>query len=317
MPGFDIKDTSYAGKAASAFISTALTGADTIQSGSIMVMDDIRKKFSVPTMEVEGEVFQERQATPTSGNTITIDSVVLEPQDIMVYAEFNPRDHEQGWFAEQLSPTILNRGLPLVPEAYMISRIFQKVAKETEALIWRGDMSIEPEVSKSLSRFNGIEKRLNDSTNTVKVETPVALTEANIVSKLQAGYDLLPDALKFNPNTKVFMNYKSAALYQQAQQNQTNKGVSIVESALWQLNGLKVVKCAGMSDDCFIITVGMADMSSNLWMGINSSSDENSVQLDRLQNNSELHFVKMLMKADVTVAFPSQCVFYKYVAPAA
>ena len=313
MP-LQIQDTSYSGTAASLFISTALTGADTIQSGSIMVMDDIRKKFTIPTMEVEGEVIRERQATPTEGNDILVNGVPLEPQDMMVYAEFNPRDYEQGWNAEQLNPTILNRGLPLTAEAYMISRIFAKVAKETEALIWRGDRSIDPLVSRSLSRFDGIVKRLNASANTIKIDTPIALTKSNVIQKMQDVYAALPDALKFNMDTKIFVNYKTAALYQEAQQAQTNKGVSIIEGAQWQLNGLRVVKCAGMPDNTIIAGVGTANAMSNFWMGINSSSDENTIELNRLQNNSELYFVKMLMKADVNVAFPEEAVLYNFVA---
>lgn len=313
MP-LQIQDTSYSGTAASLFISTALTGADTIQSGSIMVMDDIRKKFTIPTMEVEGEVIRERQATPTEGNDILVNGVPLEPQDMMVYMKFNPRDHEQGWLAEQLNPIILNRGLPVTFEAYLMSRIFQKVKKETEALIWRGDKSIELEVSRSLSRFDGIVKRLNAASDTVKIDTPVALTKANVIQKMQDVYAALPDALKFDMDTKIFVNYKTAGLYQEAQQAQTNKGVSIIEGAQWQLNGLKVVKCAGMPDNTIIAGVGTANSMSNFWMGINSTSDENSIELNKTENASELWFVKMLMKVDVNVAFPSQAVLYNFVA---
>jgi len=308
----NIQDTSYAGTAASLFISTAITGADTIQSGSLMVMDDVRKKFTIPTMEIEGEVIRERQATPTEGNDITINGVTLEPADLMVYAEFNPRDHEQGWLAEQLSPTILDRGLPQTAEAYMVSRIFQKVAKEMESLIWQGDTTIDPAVSKSLSRFDGLVKRLNASSDTLKISGAVALTKSNIIAQMQAVYAQLPDDLKFNPYTKFFVNYKTAALYQQAQQEQTYKGVSVIQMAQWEINGLNVVKAAGVPDNTIIATVGVANMASNLWMGINSSSDENLIKLSPLQNNSELWFVKMLMKANVNVAFPSQAVLYNF-----
>lgn len=302
-----IQDTSYSGRAASPFISTAITGADTIQGGHIMVVDDIRKRFSIPTLEIVDDVIQERIATPTVGTESIVGVRTLEPLDLMVYQEINPRDFETHWQAENLNPSLVNRTLPITFEDFLIRRINQKVAKEIEALIWRGDTASS---STSLSRFDGLIKLLKADTNTITVPEATALTAGNVISKMQGTYNLLPDALKFNPLVKFYVSYKTAGLYQQAQQAQPNKGVSIIQEGQWQINGRPVVKCAGMPDDTILATIGNADFSSNIWMGVNSTDNENQVLLDKVANNSELYFIKILMKACVNYAFANQAVLY-------
>ena len=49
----------------------------------------------------------------------------------MLYTEFNPRDFEAHWLAEQLSPTLLARELPVTAENYMmqigLNRMFEQL----------------------------------------------------------------------------------------------------------------------------------------------------------------------------------------------
>ena len=49
-------------------------------------------------------------------------------------------------------------------------------------------------------------------------------------------------------------------------------------------------------------------LDSNLWMGVDYSNDEDVLVVDRLQNNSELYFMKMLLKMDVNIVRPSEIV---------
>jgi len=60
-----------------------------------------------------------------------------------------------------------------------------------------------------------------------------------------------------------------------------------------------------MADDTIIFCEALADTSSNLYVGMNSTED-NNLQLQRLQNNSELFFLKGLMKYDVQYGFSEQ-----------
>ena len=66
---------------------------------------------------------------------------------------------------------------------------------------------------------------------------------------------------------------------------------------------------AGLPENTFYLAIQKPDVDSNTWLGINSTED-NQLQLQRLQNNSELFFVKGLFKMDTQVWFPDQFVLY-------
>ena len=106
--GFTISDTTYAGEAAGQFIVRAITGNDTVQGGHVYVKDGIKKKFTIPRWDADYEdLIQDRMATPISKGEQVIDSRTLTPADYMIYMEFNPRDFEDHWYAQQLNPTLI------------------------------------------------------------------------------------------------------------------------------------------------------------------------------------------------------------------
>jgi len=86
---------------------------------------------------------------------------------------------------------------------------------------------------------------------------------------------------------------------------QTFKGVNTTEKGINKYKGYDIVALAGMPDDTIIFVEALDDVSSNLYVGMNSTED-NNLQLMRLQNNSELFFLKGLMKFDVQYGFSDQ-----------
>lgn len=304
--GFVISDTTYAGEAASQFIVKALTGADTIMGGHVYIKDNIKKKFTIPRWDADYEsLIQDRAATPTSKGSMNITGKDLNPQDYMIYMEFNPRDFEDHWFATQLNPTLIDRSLPYSVESVVVQEVLKRHAKYFNKAIWRNDMSL----STIYKYWNGFLKNMSNDTDVVDVSSPVTLTNSNIASEFERGYILIPAALKFDKNMKYFVSYKTMDLYRQFQQAQTYKGVDVTKDGIMEYNGRQVCPIADFPDDTYVIAKGMATPESNLWIGLNSIADE-GLQLSRLQNNSELWFIKMLMKADVETGFGEEIVAY-------
>ena len=81
------------------------------------------------------------------------------------------------------------------------------------------------------------------------------------------------------------------------------KGSSVETDNVRMFKGKPIVALSGMPADCFFITYGSANRSSNLWLGVDVENDEETVQVEKLQANSELYFFKMLMKADTQIAW--------------
>jgi hypothetical protein len=64
-----------------------------------------------------------------------------------------------------------------------------------------------------------------------------------------------------------------------------------------------------MPENTFFLGLASSDMSSNFYLGINDLNDM-SLDMQRLQANSELYFIKGLFKMDVQIGFIEQMVVH-------
>jgi len=310
--GFVISDTTYAGEAASRFIVKAITDNETVQGGHIYVKDGIKKKFTIPRWDADYEDFvQARAATPTSKGTMTVTGKVLDPADYMIYTEFNPRDYEEHWFATQLNPTLIDRSLPATVESTTIQEVLKRHNRYLNKAIWNS--SIATGTADLYNFYDGLIQKAEDATggsdDTNVVASPTTLSAANIQAELLKGWVLIPAALRYDPKMKIFMNYETYDLYMQSQIAQTYKGEDITMGGVARFKGMQVVKINDFPSDCYFIAKGDASMESNLWLGLNSTQDA-TLELKQLQANSELWFIKMLMKVDVQIGWNSETVLY-------
>lgn len=318
-----INDTTYAGTFASYFWLPATFGMDTIQKGGVYVQDGIKKKHTIGRVDFANPL-QPRQATPTTSGTFTVDGRVLEPADVMLYTEFNPRDFEQHWLAEQLSPTLLARELPLTAENYMMQIGLNRMFEQIELGLWMGSTaySAVPGASGNgqICFFDGFLKIMVSDAAVKKVASPLPLSAAassvsvyNIVDAFNALLQLTATnkkALLSRPNRyqrlKFFVSINTEQIYHTfITTSQTFKGVNTTEQGINKFKGYEIVPLAGLPDDTIIFCEGLDDVSSNLYVGMNSTED-NNLQLMRLQNNSELFFLKGLMKFAVQYGFSEQ-----------
>jgi hypothetical protein len=319
-----INDTTYAGEVASTFISAAVSGADTIEKGCIFVQDGIKKKKTIPKIDVSN-FMQRRAATPVSGGTVTVDGADLEPQDAMLYYEFNPRDFEQHWSAAELKPKLLDTDLPVTVENFMIMQTMKRLNSFWDNSIWRGRKQYDTEgdnvdpTTKGAAAgdaayfyHDGLIKKALDNANTLAVATPVALTDANILAKMALAIAKIPDALLYKygkGGVKWLMSNKDKQKYDNALIALTNKSIDPSNSGPKFYQGYDIETIAGMPENTFFVCVAKPDIDSNLWVGMNSV-DDNELKLAPLANNSELYFVKGLFKVDTQIGFADQLVIY-------
>jgi hypothetical protein len=324
-----ISDTSWSGPAASYMITRAVVGADTIEKGCIYVEDGIKKKKTIPRVEVSN-FMQKRAATPVSNGTVAVDGSVLSPNDLMLYYEFNPRDYEQHFYAEQLQPKLLGRELPVTAENFMMMQTMKRLNEFFENAIWRSRVQYDPTGSAvdptskgdsasaaSYFYFDGLMKKLIDQTSAATYPTKYVsgastLTSSNILASLQSAYLLVPQALLFKygeGGLKFHVSYATQQLIEEAYTTTTFKNNDTTEKGITRYKGYEIKPLAGMPDNTIVVCISKPDIDSNLWLGINSTED-NQLQLQRLQNNSELFFVKGLFKMDTQVGFYDQVVIY-------
>lgn len=316
--GLVINDTSYAGTFASYFWVPATFGMDTVRKGAVYVNDGIKKKKTVGSIDFSNPL-QPRKATPVQGSSqFTVTGRVLEPKDMMLYSEFNPRDYEAHWLAEQLSPTLLARELPVTAENYMMQIALNRTFEQIELGLWQGwsgysAVTDATDPRYQIQYFDGfIWKFLNDAT--VKfAQSPAVLTTSNIGDAFEDAINTLTSAKKAllaNParyeRLKFLVSIEDEQIYQKyLTTTLTFKGNNATEKAINKYRGYDVVAIAGLPKDTFVFCEVTGGPDSNLHVGMNSMED-NNLQLQKLQNNSELFFLKGLMKYDVQYAFGNQ-----------
>lgn len=337
----NIQDTSWSGPAASYMITRAVVEADTIAKGAIYVEDGIRKKKTIPRVEVS-DFMQKRAATPVSKGKVDVDGAVLTPQDLMLYYEFNPRDYEQHFYAEQLQPKLLGRELPVTAENFMMIQTMKRLNEFFENAIWRSRVDYDPtgaavlpsakgdassgsplydsNGTPALFYFDGLIKKALDNAGTIQVSTPLTLVsgtagggQENIGDAMNRCLKLVPKALLFRygqGGLKFLMSYSTKLIFEEwLTTTATFKNNNFTEQGQNLYKGYAVQPLAGMPDNTIVVCIAKPDVDSNLWLGINSTED-NQLQLQRLQNNSELFFVKGLFKMDTQIGFADQLVIY-------
>ncbi|MBJ2191473.1 MAG: hypothetical protein JFT10_11570 [Muribaculaceae bacterium] len=73
-----------------------------------------------------------------------------------------------------------------------------------------------------------------------------------------------------------------------------------------RFQGKRIIPMVALPNDTIFMGVFTTGVDSNLWMGVDYVNDENVLQVDKLQNNSELYFFKALLKMDVNIVRPSE-----------
>lgn len=325
--GLIISDTAYAGTFASYFWLPATFDMDTVQKGVVYVADGIKKSHTIGRVDFLNPL-QQRTATPTTGGTFVVDGRVITPLDVMVYAEFNPRDFEQHWLAEQLSPTLLARELPVTAENYMMQIALSRAMEQLENGLWVGSTTYTAAPGTTgngqLRFFDGFLKKMVADAAVLKVANPFPLTTAatagslyNIVDAFEALISLatankkalLSSSKRYNV-MKFLVSIATEQIYQTyLTTTLTFKGNNTTERGINKYKGYDIVPIAGMADNTIVFTNATDDASSNLYVGMNSTED-NNLELMKLQPNSELYFLKGLMKYDVQYGFSEQAFLF-------
>jgi hypothetical protein len=307
--GLNITDTTYAGTVESGFMITQATfGLNTIDKGVAYVKDGIKKKHTIPKINIDN-VLQDRQATPTSSGTYTVSGVVLDPQDTMAYIEFNPRDWEEHFYAEQLSRTLLSRELPVTPENVMMQLTLNRAFEKVELGIHMGSLAYTAVAGTAgngqIKYWDGIIRKAIVAGTYLPVGSPGVIDATNVQTKMDAAIALLPKAILTDQNryntVKFCMSAEDYIIYEVSAKLLTMKGQDITKPVVPRYRGFEVVPLAGIPKDTFYLTKAYPALDSNIWIGTNATEDL-TLQLQKLQANSELYFFKALFKFDVQIA---------------
>ena len=307
------------------FITEAVIGLDTINKGLAYVASGVKNdQYTFPQLTANTKL---KAYTPTPGGQTS--STALSNRNVnlgkfQAYEEFDPSIFENHWHQGELSDKLMARALPATFANYLGAWYTQKTLVPVELMLHQGSISYlttsggsaEPGVgaNESLVHFDGIIKQaLNASTPAIQVASPVALTSANIIAKMELAKNSMSKALLSKADRykrlKFLLSVEDGQKYEDALTNTSFKNNDTTEAGLNRYKGYTVEILAGLPENTFYFCEATTDVQSNIHMCV-TSMDNLSFNIDRLQANSELYFYKAVAKMGVGISKPAEFVIY-------
>ncbi len=299
--------TAYDGEVLEQLLVRATTGNQFVAGGHIRIEPNVHKKFSIPRLRA-GKMLQKRKEMPTTTDSkgdFTIDEVYLEPQDVMVYTEFNPRSFEKFWKKFQPTGNLVFTELPAEVQNAMLAEMAKMVDFELGIEFLTGTAG-----AGEGNYFDGIITRIAASPDVVSLAGAEAITEENVISVLNSVKMQIPKALRGNPNLKIFMSQEDADIYDEALTAREFKGANYTERNAERFKGIHIVPLAAMPKDVVVAAVASTDLGLNFWAAVSLVNDAETVKIDKVTNAGERYFFKMLMKADTNIVWGEDIVLY-------
>jgi hypothetical protein len=336
---------SYAGEVLEDLLVYTAEGNDTFQEGLIHIQPGIQSKYTLPSVSL-GKIIQDNVATPTSDNgkagtdgtnKYTYSERYLEPNDFMVYLEFNPRDFEKYWKPFQPTGELLFRELDPKVQAKMLHLLIDRKDQYINDSIWGakkggpnakitsdsadnttigGDTDAGPMkyfdgfIARVLTSLNSTDVNENATGKVILAGNTAMTTGEQVEAAFYTMYKKCPKKLRKSSSLCFVTGWDLWDLYDQYL---TSKDVKYTENAnvnQYRFKGKRIVVIDGMVEQTIALGKFTTGMDSCLWMGVDFATDQESVKVEKLQANSELYFFQMRMKADVNIVLPSEIVVW-------
>lgn len=331
----------YAGEVLEDLLTYTAQENDTYREGLIHIKTGIQHKYSLPMIKL-GEVIQDNVPTPTSThgakgengeNGYEFSERYLEPQDFMVYLEFNPRDYEKYYKFAQPTGNLVFRELNTKVQAKMIRLLLEAKDEWVGNAIWtsaKGGTAAAkitaPEGCTPIGAgkekyFDGAIKRLIDNINTtdenekkggqaILAGNTLLSNGAAVEAALSGMWKKCPPKIRKKAGLVYVMDHASFDHYDQYLSDKQVKYSDNTEINKYKYKGKRIVPLVGIPEHTIVLGVFTTGMDSNLWMGIDYQNDAEVLRIDRLQANSELYFFQMRMKMDVNIVRPAEIVVH-------
>lgn len=315
-----VNSTKYSGEVVEKLLVRATTTNELVDGGYVHVHPGIKSRLTLPRVRT-GKMLQRRVAMPVSGaggtskGDFNYDEKYLEPQDVMAYTEFNPATFEHIWRAFQPQGEMVFQELPTEVQEQLLSEMAKVIDMELGEMFVIGKKG-----AGAREFFDGILTRIVLDPETIKIVSAYQIKEDNILAVLRTIKTTIPKSLRKSKKLKIFMSVEDFDIFDAVITDKPYKGADYSNMNTERYKGIPIVVLSDMPKDVIFVAEGTNGQDSNLWVGVNLSEDSNAIQVDKVANNGELYFFKMLMKADTNTVYGEDIVLWDgrgVVAPAA
>lgn len=335
---FNAGQSNYTGEVLGDLLTLTAQENETYKEGLIHIKSGIQKKYALPQVRL-GKIIQDHKDTPDSSvGEYTFAERYLEPEDFMIYLEFNPRDFEQYYRPFQPKGNLVFRELDPKVQATMIRLLMEQEQEYINQAIWCSATAAErAKISSSdgtvaagtteiggdaeagpMKYFNGAIARMLMNAATAATSEDAKCGQVNIAGsgtfadgeavekELYAMWEATAPKIRKKAGLVILMDYKSWDAYNKYLSAKTMKYSDNRKENEHRFQGKRIIPMVALPNDTIFMGVFTTGVDSNLWMGVDYTNDENVLQVEKLQANSEKYFFKVLLKMDVNIVRPSE-----------
>ncbi len=302
--------TNYAGMTTGEVLQLLVLGNEAFEKNSFMFHEDIDDKgLELSRMVVGSNLIQPYAAMPANpSNAMTFSPRRLDPVEVMLYDEFNPKEFRAYWKEFQKEGPLADKDLAPEIKNAIVANYAQRVNNQLGRLIWSGDKTSNAE----LRFIDGIITKATADANVPKVTPAGNLTAANIIAQLTATHALISDALFADANGTLHMSTRDFRFYQDALIALTQKGPSpeAFGAAKDTFKGMPIKHYSTFPTNRILFAKASNSASSNLVAGMNKNSDVDNVKIEKYRPEGDIYFIKANFSLDVNYGFGDELVLY-------
>jgi hypothetical protein len=248
--------TTYAGEAASSYISAALLSAKTLDQGAITIKPNVKYKHVIRKFDASGLVANASCDFTTAGS-VTLTERVLQPEQKQVNLELCKDDHRSDWDAISMGYGAFDN-MPKTFADYLIAQVSAHIGENTEQWIW----------STFDTKFN------ESGSGVVNKASTAVLSASNVDDELALVLDAVPNEIYDAEDLTLFVSPKIAKLYMRYLGTAGYKDEYSVGRKPLNFEGVDMFVAPGMGADQIVCA-----QKSNLYFGTGLMSDYNEVKV--------------------------------------
>lgn len=255
---YNINGLSYTTNENPEWFTRAMFGGRLVQNGYVRVLTGIKGDELLNQIDLENKVLQidGRDCAWTPNQVIKLSEKIAKVKTYKINIEQCIDELEQKRTLYMLSPGAKNEELPDELETATLALISMALSNEIEEMIIGGDETVNP------NHFNGMVKTLLTSTSAIKL-VGTTLTKANVLEKVEAVYDAVPEAVlqaEDSGTLFILVSYATRRKLRNALSSLTN----MVIAANWSVDdadkrnpklfylGAEIVVAKGLGDNTII-----------------------------------------------------------------
>ena len=270
-------------------------GNEVVEKGAAYMYSNISEKKELGRISGTANPIRAWASTPASTQTVTRSKRDLTMADTMIYMVFQPNDWSGFW--EKWQSVGVYTDLQLNPE--LLGDILELTASnagtQSSALFWQGDTG----GAVGVNEFDGIVTLALADAEVTDVVTSGAITKANVIDIIEDVWTAIPQRVRRDPNAAINMSYTDFDFLQQANLDamKTTTGVLRTEQGFSFL-GTPIRAFEGLTAGSIVAAASGNYEQSNLIYGtyFDAATEYQNVRIGRVENNSELWFLRVNMK---------------------